>query len=93
MLIQGLRRGDSIVASKLPLADFCNNIGPRLPNRDVSYITVSIGGIADSRGCHQVADFTSEPCASRLRFLARERDRHAGFQFGRIALRVETQTQ
>ena len=35
--------------------------GPRLPNRDVSYITVSIGGIADSRGCRQVADFTSEP--------------------------------
>jgi hypothetical protein len=31
--------------------------------------------------------------ASRLRFLTREPDRHAGFQFGRIALRVETQTQ
>jgi hypothetical protein len=31
MLIQGIARSDSIVASKLAPADFCNNIGPPLP--------------------------------------------------------------
>jgi hypothetical protein len=35
MLIQRVGRADSIVASKVPLADFCNNIGTLLPIQEV----------------------------------------------------------